>query len=326
MLRIITAVKPTGDMPHLGNLLGAMLPFHKLSKQKDTDALLFVADLHALTSVLDAAKLESNLRSLVAGYLAVLGLDTPVTIFRQSDVTHLPKLNWILNNVTPYSLMLRAHSFKDAEAKNSDVNMGVFNYPILMAADILGYDVDVVPVGKDQVQHLEMTRDIARAFNQAAGKDVLKEPRAHLEEGVAVLPGLDGRKMSKSYDNYIGIFEDAESLKKKVMSIQTDSKGVDEAKDPETCAVFALYRAFATPEETAALRAKYLATNAGFGYGHAKQALAEVLERFVAPYRAKRDYLLANWGIAQAKLHAGALRVNAIFNAKMAQVKGSVGV
>jgi tryptophanyl-tRNA synthetase len=326
MLRVLTGVKPTGTMPHLGNLLGAILPFQKIAKQPDTDALLFIADLHALTSVLDAKTLEANLRNLVASYLAVLGLDTPVTIFRQSDVTHLTKLNWVLNNVTPYSLMLRAHSFKDAEAKNADINMGVFNYPILMAADIIGYDADVVPVGRDQVQHLEMTRDVARAFNKAAGKPVFKEPKAHVEKDVEVLPGLDGRKMSKSYDNYIGIFEDAASLKKKVMSIKTDSKGVDEAKDPETCAVFALYRIFATPAETAALRAKYVASNAGFGYGHAKQALLDVLERLIAPYRQKRDFVLNNWGIAEAKLHAGATRANALLNAKMAQVKAAVGV
>lgn len=326
MLRVLTAVKPTGDMPHLGNLLGAILPFQKIASQPDTDALLFIADLHALTSVLDAKTMDNNLRNLVASYLAVLGLDTKVTIFKQSDVTHLPKLNWVLNNVTPYSLMLRAHSFKDAEAKNADINMGVFNYPILMAADIVGYDVDVVPVGRDQIQHLEMTRDIAREFNKVAGKPVFKEPKAHIEESVAVLPGLDGRKMSKSYGNFIGIFEDAPTLKKKVMSIQTDSKGVDEAKDPETCNVFALYRTFAKPEQTAALRAKYVASGAGFGYGHAKQALLEVLEAYVAPFRAKREFLLNNWGIAEAKLNAGAQRANAMMNAKMAQVKAAVGV
>lgn len=326
MLRVLTGVKPTGAMPHLGNLVGAMLPLKNFGQQPDTDVIAFVPDLHALTSVLDAKKLEENLRNCVAGTLAVFGLDTKFTFYRQSDVVQLPKLNWILNNVTPYSLMLRAHSFKDAEAKNVDLNMGVFNYPILMAADIIGYDADVVPVGRDQVQHLEMTRDIARAFNKMAGKPVFKEPRAHVEENVAVLPGLDGRKMSKSYDNYIGIFEDAATLKKKTMSIKTDSKGVDESKDPETCNVFALYRVFATAAETAALRAKYVASGAGFGYGHAKQALLDVLERTVAPYRQKREFVLNNWGIAEAKLNAGAVRANALMNAKMVQVKAAVGV
>ncbi len=207
---------------HLGNLLGAVLPFKHLAEKND--AAIFIADLHALTSVKSAADLKRNTRELTLTYFSIFGIDTPVHIFRQSDIVLIPKLNWILNNVTPYSLMLRAHSFKDSEAKGMDLNMGVFNYPILMAADILGYDIDVVPVGQDQRQHLEMTRDIAKAFNKTYDADIFKIPSEYIEPSVATLPGIDGRKMSKSYGNFIGLFDDAATLKKKVMSIVTDSK------------------------------------------------------------------------------------------------------
>ena len=174
MKKLITGVKPTGSSMHLGNLIGALLPLKKILQKHD--AALFIADLHALTSVKDGEKMRSQSFELAVEYFAIFGIDTPITIFRQSDIVHITKLMWILANVTPYSLMLRAHSFKDAEAKNADINMGVFNYPILMAADIIGYDIDVVPVGRDQVQHLEMTRDIARNFNKVYGIDIFKEP------------------------------------------------------------------------------------------------------------------------------------------------------
>jgi tryptophanyl-tRNA synthetase len=178
--KIITGVKPTGASMHLGNLLGAVLPFQKLAK--GNDAAIFIADLHALTSVKDGQKMRDQSHELAIEYLSIFGLDTDLTIFRQSDIHDITKLMWVLSNVTPYSLMLRAHSFKDAEAKNADINMGVFNYPILMAADIIGYDIDAVPVGKDQIQHLEMTRDIARAFNKTYGQEVFREPEAIVTE------------------------------------------------------------------------------------------------------------------------------------------------
>ena len=326
MPRILTGIKPTGEMPHVGNLVGAMLPLKKFAEDPANDVVAFIPDLHALTSVFDAETLRRNTRNVMAAALAVYGLDSRITFFRQSDIRQIPKLNWVICNVTPYSLMLRAHSFKDAEAKNSDINMGVFNYPILMAADIIGYDVDVVPMSRDQVQHMEMARDIARAFNKAAGKPVFREPKAYVDENVAVLPGLDGRKMSKSYGNFIGIFDDAATLKKKVMSITTDSRGVNDAKDPETCNVFALVKTFGTPEEIAAMRAKYLAQNANYGYGHAKQELLAIMERTITPYRATRDYVLANWDVAEAKLAAGAERMNAILDRKMEAVKAAVGI
>lgn len=222
MKKILTGVKPTGDQMHLGNLLGAVLPFKRLAEKNDS--AIFIADLHALTSVKNAADLKRNTHEMALTYFSIFGIDTPIHIFRQSDIHLIPKLNWILNNVTPYSLMLRAHSFKDAEAKEIDINMGTFNYPILMAADILAYDTDVVPVGQDQKQHLEMTRDIAKAFNKTYKTDIFKLPSEYIEPSVATLPGIDGRKMSKSYGNFIGLFDDPKTLKKKVMSIVTDSK------------------------------------------------------------------------------------------------------
>ncbi|MBX9809003.1 tryptophan--tRNA ligase, partial [Candidatus Gracilibacteria bacterium] len=191
--KIITGIKSTGSSLHLGNLMGAVLPFAKSAK--GNDAAIFIADLHSLTSVKDGEILRQQTLEIAIEYFAIFGIDTPITIFRQSDIMDITRLMWILTNVTPYSLMLRAHSFKDSEAKNIDLNMGVFNYPILMAADILGYDCEGVPVGKDQIQHLEMTRDIARAFNKTYGKEVFIEPEAIIAEAVATLPGIDGRKM-----------------------------------------------------------------------------------------------------------------------------------
>ncbi len=205
-------------------------------------------------------------------------------------------------------------------------NMGIYNYPILMAADIIGYDCEAVPVGKDQLQHLEMIRDIARAFNKTYGKDVFREPEAIIDDAVATLPGIDGRKMSKSYDNFIGIFDDEKTMKKRVMSIVTDSLGMDEIKDPDTCNVFALYRVFATAEETTALRVKYESEGIGFGYGHAKTELLNVLTEYLRPYREARTKLLEHPEIVEAKLAEGARIMNARLDEKMRVVKEVVGV
>ena len=222
--KIITGVKPTGASMHLGNLMGAVLPFKEIAKNHDS--ALFIADLHALTSVKDGEVMRKQSLELAIEYFSIFGLDTETIIFRQSDI-----------------------------------NMGTFNYPILMAADILGYSVDAVPVGKDQIQHLEMARDMARAFNKTYQTDIFIEPEALISQQVATLPGIDGRKMSKSYDNFIGIFDDEKTLKKRVMSIVTDSRGVDEKKDPETCNVFALLKVFAKPEKLEEIREKYLSEN-----------------------------------------------------------------
>jgi tryptophanyl-tRNA synthetase len=379
--KIITGIKSTGSSLHLGNLMGAVLPLEKVSKGNDTS--LFIADLHSLTSVKDGDTLRHQTFEIAVEYFAILGLDTDIRIFRQSDIRDITKLMWILTNVTPYSLMNRAHSFKDQEQKidnlkanierrewqieqlNDDLkkypefresidtaidevyeeieirstllenaekefdrtfNMGVYNYPILMAADIIGYDIEAVPVGKDQIQHLEMARDIARSFNKTYGKEVFPEPVAIVTEELATLPWIDGRKMSKSYDNFIGVFDDEKTLKKRIMSITTDSKWVDDVKDPDTCNVFALYKVFASLDQTEALRTKYLTPNAGFGYGHAKTALLEVLSEYLRPYREAREKLLQNPEIVEAKLREWAIVMNARLEAKMEVVKRVVGV
>ncbi len=287
MKRMITGIKPTGTFPHIGNLMGAMLPLRENAKKYDT--AIFIPDLHALTSIRDGKVLNENIRNGLIAYLAVLGRDTEVTIFRQSDIVGLTKLEWILNCFTPYSLMLRAHTFKDAEQKNSEINMWTFNYPILMAADIIGYDCDVVPVGKDQLQHLEMARDIARYVNHHYKADILVEPKPIIDDAIAVIPGLDGRKMSKSYNNYISMFESSADLKKKIAGIPTDDKTLEEPKDPETCNVFALVKTFWESSEVEDIRAKYLA--GGYGYWHAKWDLHIILNRFIAPYRESYEEL-----------------------------------
>ena len=322
--KIITGVKPTGASMHLGNLMGAVLPFKEIAKNHDS--ALFIADLHALTSVKDGQMMRNQSLELAIEYFSIFGLDTETIIFRQSDIKNITKLMWILANVTPYSLMLRAHSFKDAEAKNADINMGTFNYPILMAADILGYGIDAVPVGKDQIQHLEMTRDMARAFNKTYQTDIFIEPEAIVSQEVATLPGIDGRKMSKSYDNFIGIFDDEKTLKKRVMSIVTDSRGVDEKKDPETCNVFALLKVFAQPEKLEEIRAKYLSENIGFGYGHAKKELLEILLEYFRPYREAREKLLQNPELVEEKLNVGAKMMNQQLDGLMEKIYQLTGI
>ena len=322
--KIITGVKPTGASMHLGNLMGAVLPFKEIAKNHDS--ALFIADLHALTSVKDGQMMRNQSLELAIEYFSIFGLDTETIIFRQSDIKNITKLMWILANVTPYSLMLRAHSFKDAEAKNADINMGTFNYPILMAADILGYGIDAVPVGKDQIQHLEMTRDMARAFNKTYQTDIFIEPEAIVSQEVATLPGIDGRKMSKSYDNFIGIFDDEKTLKKRVMSIVTDSRGVDEKKDPETCNIFALLKVFAQPEKLEEIRAKYLSENIGFGYGHAKKELLEILLEYFRPYREAREKLLQHPELVEEKLNAGAKMMNQQLDGLMEKIYQLTGI
>ncbi len=322
--KIITGVKPTGSSMHLWNLLWAVLPFKQLAE--GNDAAIFIADLHALTSVKDGEKLRTQSLELAIEYLSIFGKNTPITIFRQSDIADITKLMWVLTNVTPYSLMLRAHSYKDAEAKNSDINMWVFNYPILMAADIIGYDIEAVPVGKDQIQHLEMTRDIARAFNKTYWQQVFIEPEAIVKKEVETLPGIDGRKMSKSYDNFIGVFDDEKTMKKRVMSIVTDSLWVDDVKNPDTCNVFSLIKIFGTPEEIAAIWEKYRTPNIEFGYGHAKLALLDILQRYLAEYRNTRSELLSDIPFVEAKLAEWARIMNARLEAKMRILKEVVGV
>ncbi|EKE26055.1 MAG: hypothetical protein ACD_4C00457G0001 [uncultured bacterium (gcode 4)] len=322
MKKIITWAKPTWEMPHIGNLVWAILPLQKLAE--NNDAALFIADLHALTSVKDAKLLKEYSKEVALTYFSIFGIDTKVKIFRQSDIISIPKLNWILSNVTPYSLMLRAHSFKDSQAKKIDLNMWVFNYPILMAADIIWYDIDIVPVWEDQKQHLEMTRDIAKAFNKAYKTEIFKLPVEYIEKSVGLLPGLDWRKMSKSYNNFIWIFDDEKTLKKKIMSIVTDSKWVDEPKDPETCNIFALIKVFWEKNKIEEIRLKYLSW--WYGYWHAKQELFEILNPYIGNFRAKREELSKNYDLIEKKLAEWAKVMNERIEEKMKEVKNVVGL
>ena len=309
-------------MLHLWNLLGAVLPFKELAKTHDSAC--FIADLHALTSVKNGNTLRAQTHELALEYLTLYGVDSGVTIFRQSDIVGIPLLSWILANTTPLSLMLRAHSFKDADAKNSDINMGVFGYPILMSADILGYGIDLVPVGQDQRQHLEMARDIARSFNKTYNTNLLIEPAEYIMPEVATIPGLDGRKMSKSYNNFIGVFEDEKSLKKKISMIVTDSLGVEDSKNPNTCNVFALIAYFASEAQRESIQGKYLA--GGYGYGHAKAELLGILIDYLRPYWELRAKLALDPAFIEAELTRGALKMNTRLEEIMREVKKLTGV
>lgn len=278
--RVFSGVQPSGNQVHLGNYLGAMKRFVELSKQYPTTVC--IVDLHALTSVEGPEQLEKFSTSLAAAYLAI-GLDPKqTTIFRQSDVPEVCELMWYLACNFSLGLLERSHALKDAKAKNESVNTGIMFYPVLMAADILLNRANLVPVGADQKQHLEMTREVAIRFNNRYG-DIFPVPEPLIEEDTGVIPGLDGRKMSKSYDNYIGLFETSKDLKKKVMRIITDSKSVEEVKDPETCNVYKLYSFFADDKEKVELSRRYRA--GGMGYGEAKLALLDVLERVLSPMR-----------------------------------------
>lgn len=277
MARILTGIQSSGR-PHLGNLLGAILPAIELSKDPKNESLFFIADLHALTSVKDAKVMKENTYAVAAAWMAC-GFDTQKNLFyRQSHVPEVTELTWHLSCFTPYPMLANAHSFKDKSDRLSDVNGGLFVYPVLMAADILMYDANFVPVGKDQKQHLEMTRDIANAFNHQYGETFVI-PEAIISEEVMTVPGTDGQKMSKSYDNIIDIFLPEKPLRKKIMSIVTDSTPLEEPKNPDNCNVYAIYSLLAEKGQVQQLREKYLAGN--YGYGHAKQELYElILEKF----------------------------------------------
>ena len=252
-----------------------------------------LADTHSLSTVHDGEQMRKNKRSVLLDYCALIPDETLLSpnffIFEQSKIRRLMDIFWILSSVTPYSLILRSHAFKDSQAKNSDINMAVFNYSILMTADIITYDIDFVPVGKDQQQHIEFARDIAQFFNTTYKTDIFKLPTGKIADDIGLIPGLDGRKMSKSYDNYIGVFEEESVLKKKIMSIPTDQTPLEAPKNPDTDNVFALIKFFADPQRTEAIHQKYLA--GGYGYGHAKLELLEIILDFTAEFRKKRALL-----------------------------------
>jgi tryptophanyl-tRNA synthetase len=299
------------------------LPAIKLANQGTNDSFLFIADLHSLTTVKDPAVRKENLYATAAAWLAC-GLDTNKTVFyAQSHVPQCTELTWYLNCFTPYPMLANAHSFKDKSDKLSDVNAGLFDYPVLMAADILLYDADLVPVGKDQRQHLEITRDIASAINRHAGLELLVVPEARIDEQVMTVPGTDGQKMSKSYRNVVDVFLPEKELKKQIMGIVTDATPLEAPKDPEKCNVFQLFRLVATPEQTADLAQRYRA--GGLGYGHAKtELLGVLLERF-AEERLRFDALMADPATLDAALEVGARKAAAVADATLLRVRQALG-
>lgn len=322
MSRILTGIQATGT-PHLGNLLGAIIPAIELSKQSENESFLFIANMHSLTQIKNAEELKKNTYEIAAAWLAC-GLDTEKTYFyRQSDIPEVCELSWYLSCFFPYQRLTLAHSFKDKADRLEDVNAGLFTYPVLMAADILLYDAEVVPVGKDQLQHLEMARDMGARFNHQMG-DVFVLPQAELQEDTKYVPGTDGNKMSKSRGNIINIFLPEKELKKQVMGIETDSKSLEEPKDPETDKVFALYELIATAEQTEVLRQKYLAGN--FGYGHAKNELLSLILTKYAKERELFSYYMNNLPELEEKLQEGAEKTRKIATETLKKVRASLGM
>ena len=288
MARVLTGIQSSG-IPHLGNVLGAIRPAISLSNKSDNQSFFFIADLHSLTSIKDAEIRKENIASVTAAWLA-FGFDTDKHVFyKQSDIPEVCELTWYLSCFTPYPMLANAHSFKDKSDRLSDVNAGLFSYPVLMAADILLYDAEIVPVGKDQKQHLEMTRDIASSFNHRYG-DVLVVPEPQIDEQVMTIPGTDGQKMSKSYNNFIDIFLPEKKLKKAVNKIITDSTPVEVPKDPESCNVYNIFKCLANQGQTEEMAKKYRGGN--FGYGDAKKMLFElILDEFNSERKAYHSFM-----------------------------------
>ncbi len=322
MPRILTGVQATGT-PHLGNILGAIQPAIDLTKVEGNDSFIFIADLHALTQIKDAEVLKQNTYEVAATWLA-LGLDpSNVVFYRQSDVTETTELTWYLLNFFPFQRLTLAHSFKDKQDYLADVNAGLFTYPILMAADILLYDAEVVPVGKDQLQHLEITRNVAERFNNQMGETFVL-PHASIDENIMLIPGTDGNKMSKSRNNFINIFLPEKQLRKQVMSIETDSTPLEDPKNPDTDNVFALYKLLATPEQVEEMRQNYL--NGGYGYGHAKQALYELILEKYADARTKFDELMNDKETLDAFLENGAFKARQVAQQVLKRTRNKLGL
>ena len=319
-MRILSGIQPSGKL-HIGNYFGMMKPAIELQEQGE--AFLFIADYHALTSVRDADALRTMVKDVALDFLAA-GLDPDKTAFyRQSDVPEVQELAWLLSVVTPMGLLERCHSYKDKTAKGIAATHGLFAYPVLMAADILSVQSTVVPVGRDQKQHVEVTRDIAIKFNNQYG-EVFTIPEPSIRDSVAVVPGVDGQKMSKSYDNTLEIFGDPKALKKRVMRIVTDSTPLEEPKNPETCNVFALYNLFANDEEAVDLATRYRV--AGFGYGTAKKELLEKINEHFAPMREKRAELENNMDFVEEVLRKGADKARAETRKTLQAARQAVGL
>ena len=322
MARILTGIQSSG-VPHLGNILGAIQPAIELSKFDDNESLFFIADLHSLTTIKNSEIIKHNTYATAAAWLA-FGFNTDKNIFyRQSDIPEVTELMWILNCFTPYPMLANAHSFKDKSNNLSDVNSGLFNYPVLMAADILLYDADVVPVGKDQLQHLEMTRDIAGSFNHLMG-DTLTLPKSKVSESVMIVPGIDGKKMSKSYNNTINIFTEEKLLKKQIMSIITDSLGLKDAKNPSSCNVFKIFKLLANESQIKEMERKYM--KGGFGYGHAKNELLDLIIEKFSKEREIYFELMSKPEKIEQKLKEGSEKARKIASSVLLRVKNKLGI
>ncbi len=321
MARILTGIQSSGR-PHLGNLLGAIIPAIELSKSEQNESFFFIADLHSLTTIKDGEKRKEYTYAVAAAWLA-FGFDTQKnTFWRQSRVPAHTELAWYLNCFTPYPMLANATSFKDKSEKLADVNAGLFTYPVLQAADILLYDANFVPVGKDQKQHLEITRDIAEKFNAMYG-EVFVVPEAKISEEVMVIPGTDGQKMSKSYNNTIDIFLSDKELKKQIMSIVTDSTPLEEPKNPDTCNVFKIYSLLANSEQVAKMRVNYLTGN--YGYGHAKTELLDLIKVKFAKEREIFSYYMNNLAELDKKLNEGEEKARAIAQTVLDKVRKKLG-
>src|SRR6184192_2108981 len=319
-MRILSGIQPSGVL-HIGNYFGMMKP--AIALQAEGEALYFIADYHALTSVRDPDVLRENCRRVAVDFLAC-GLDPErATLFRHSDVPQVTELAWILSTVAPMGLLERAHSYKDKLARGMSANVGLFSYPILMAADILIYDSDIVPVGKDQKQHIEITRDLAVKMNETFGP-IFKLPESRIKAATETVPGIDGQKMSKSYSNNIDIFGDEKEMRKRVMSIVTDSTSVEASKDPTKSNIFKLYSLVASKNENAAMREKFL--KGGTGYGDFKKQLFEKLWEYFGPMRKRREEILTDKSYIDSVLKKGATRANEIAEQVMKRVRKSVGL
>ena len=320
--RVLTGVQSSGTL-HIGNYFGAMRPCIEAQKDENSDRFYFIANFHALTQLPEPALLRQRIWDVAVDFIAC-GIDPEKTVFfRQSDVPQVQELAWMLSCLTPMGLLERCHSYKDKLAHGQEANHGLFAYPVLMAADILLYDSTHVPVGKDQKQHLEVTRDIAIRFNNRYG-EIFVVPEPIISEDVAVIPGIDGQKMSKSYGNAIEIFGEGKAIRSRFMKIVTDSTPMEAPKNPDTCNIFKLYKLMATPEEQEELRARYLA--GGMGYGHAKQALYEKYIEYFAPMRERRKHLLENPKEVEDILQYGAERARKVAQATLTRARIAVGL
>lgn len=323
MAKILTGIQSTGT-PHLGNLLGAILPAIKMAENPSNESFLFIADLHSITQIKNGETLRGNTNSTAAVWLAC-GLDPSKVIFyRQSDVTQTTELTWYLSCFFPFQRLTLAHSFKDKADRLEDVNAGLFTYPMLMAADILLYDAEVVPVGKDQLQHIEITRDVASRFNHQMGETFVL-PEALTGEDTMLVPGTDGEKMSKSRNNIINIFLDDKALRKQVMSIETDSTPLEEPKNPDTCKIFTIFKLLANEKQITDMKEKYKNVNRDFGYGHAKQALFELIVEKFATERERYNYYMNNLEELEGLLLEGAKKASVIADGVLKRVRTKLG-